>query len=406
MSRETQTESPEWFGNLSEEVRARLGASDQTILFSLEQLGERLEADRSATILAVVDRFVIEQSSVAPIVRSWLRAENVVLFDSIAPNPSLESVEEAARVARQAGASVVLAIGGGSAIDSAKLAAMGASDAQWADRVREQQSVADLKSLPLIAVPTTSGSGSEATPFAVVYLGAKKLSVAHPQIRPETVVLEPRLAMEMPARLAAVTGLDALSQSLESFWAVGSTDRSRSDAQMALQIIEASLELSVRQPTRELRALMLVAAHLAGCAIAVGKTTAAHAISYTITKRWNVPHGLAVALTLGHVAAWNAGVSNDDCIDSRGADHVREQVECGAQCLDSRPTELPRCIRDWLRRLGLPASLSEAGVPIEELSTITSRVDPVRLGNNPRRFTVESMDDMLHRAWPSGEDTP
>lgn len=399
-------ESPEWFEELPEEVRARLEASDQTILYSLEQLGERLESDRSATMLAVVDRFVIEQSSVAPIVRNWLRAENVVLFDSIAPNPSLESVEEAAHVARQFNASMVLAIGGGSAIDSAKLAALGASDARWADRVREQQSVADLKPLPLIAVPTTSGSGSEATPFAVVYRGAKKLSVAHPQIRPKTVVLEPRLAMEMPARLAAITGLDALSQSLESFWAVESTDRSRSDAHMALRVIEASLELSVRQPTRELRALMLVAAHLAGCAIAVGKTTAAHAISYTITKRWNVPHGLAVALTLGHVAAWNAGVSNSDCMDRRGADHVRDQVERGAELLGSRPAELPHGIRERLRRLDLPASLFEVGVPIEELSTITASVDPVRLGNNPRRFTVESMNDMLHRAWQNGDDLP
>lgn len=399
MNPETSVDGCDWLSGISDAVRARLGDGEPRLWYSLERLGEWLATLDDDKVLAVVDRYVTERSTVAPMVQRWLSARNVVVFDQIAPNPSLESVVEAADLARKSGADHVLAIGGGSTIDSAKLAALGARDRLWSDRVRNHVPVDDLKPLPLVAVPTTSGSGSEATPFAVVYRGSTKLSVAHPQLRPQTVVLDVRLAMEMPPPLAAVTGLDALSQALESFWAVGSTELSRSDARMALDMVAESLELSVLSADNERRATMMIAAHLAGRAIAVGKTTAAHAISYTLTKRWNVPHGLAVALTLGHVAAWNAQVTEGDCMDPRGVDHVRCQVERGAQVLQAAPSSLPSVVQQLLRRLGLPATLAEVGVAESDLAAITSSVDPVRLGNNPRRFTIESMNQMLFRAW-------
>jgi alcohol dehydrogenase class IV len=255
--------------------------------------------------------------------------------------------------------------------------------------------------LPVIAIPTTSGTGSEATHFAAIYVDGRKVSVAHPAMRACAVILDERLHRAMPPRLAAETGLDALAQALESLWAVCSTPVSLDFAENAASLIVRSLHASVLESGEEARRDMMLGANLAGQAINLGKTTAAHALSYALTQGYGIPHGHAVALTLGHVGATNFALSESDCIDSRGADYVRAQVTNAAGFLGVRPLEFGAACSALLRELQLPCNLQEAGVPRAELPKLAAAADPVRLGNNPRRLSQELALQLLECAWAS-----
>ena len=150
----------------------------------------------------------------------------------------------------------------------------------------------------LIAIPTTSGSGSEATHFAVVYVGGEKFSVAHPiYMLPNVVVLNPSLTYSMDSYQTALSGVDAFAQAMESYWSVNSTEESKKYSIEALELIIEHLPLAVNYNDNS-RDIMLHAANLAGKAINIAKTSGAHAISYVLTSKFNIPHGQAVALTL------------------------------------------------------------------------------------------------------------
>ena len=130
----------------------------------------------------------------------------------------------------------------------------------------------------------------------------------------------------MPPTITADTGLDALCQAIESLWSVQSTSESIDYATQSIRLAWKHLEAAVLHPCEEDRRAMSQAAHLAGKAINISKTTAPHAISYTITSKFGVAHGRAVALTLGALLAFNGEISDADCTDDRGAEYVRQTV--------------------------------------------------------------------------------
>src|SRR5262249_51347864 len=140
------------------------------------------------------------------------------------------------------------------------------------------------RGLPLVAIPTTAGSGSEATPFAVLYVGHVKHSIAGPAMLPDVAIVDPSLTDSMSPALTAVTGMDAFSQAVESYWCIHSTERSKAYARRAIALVLEHLEVAVTAPREENRRAMSKAAHLAGRAIAITKTTGAHALSYPLTS--------------------------------------------------------------------------------------------------------------------------
>jgi alcohol dehydrogenase class IV len=150
---------------------------------------------------------------------------------------------------------------------------------------------------PLIAIPTTSGTGTEATCFAVVYIDKTKYSLKHSSILPDYTIIDPTLTHAMPPLVTAATGMDALAQAIESYWGVKSTHESQAYAREAITLTLAYLKAACQNEV-EARDAMSRAANLAGKAINLTETTACHAVSYPITSYFNVPHGHAVALTL------------------------------------------------------------------------------------------------------------
>ena len=251
----------------------------------------------------------------------------------------------------------------------------------------------------LALIPTTAGTGSEATHFATVYKGTRKFSVAHPSLRPRWALVDPDLCASLPPAITASTGVDALCQGIESLWAVGSTEASRAHARAAIARAMEHLETAVLAPTPEARLGMCEAANWAGRAIDISKTTACHALSYGLTIRWDVPHGHAVGTSLGEMLVFNAEVSEADVVDPRGIAHVREVMAEVIRLLGARDAADARGrFNALMGRLGLALDLNTLGAGrAEDRQWLASQVNVERLGNNPRRMGARELDALLSR---------
>ena len=206
------------------------------------------------------------------------------------------------------------------------------------------------------------------------------------------------MTIQLPESITAHSGLDALCQSIESIWSVGANEESLNYATEALDLIWNHLERAVNESTPESRVAMAWGSHLAGQAINITKTTLPHALSYSITTQHEVPHGAAVALTLGPALIYNEGVSDADCMDSRGPDWVRERINSIRHIMGN--TFVGECaaqLKGLLGSIGCPATLVEAGVTNEkQLQHICKHVNVERLGNNPRHVDQQQIFDLLH----------
>jgi phosphonate metabolism-associated iron-containing alcohol dehydrogenase len=228
----------------------------------------------------------------------------VLVIDDIAPNPDIARLEEQTKrftgLATQP--EIVVALGGGSVIDSAKVFAAARGDFAAMDAyLKKRASAESIKPWPLIAVPTTAGTGSEVTCWGTVWdnVGGVKFSLAHPGLYPEFSVVDPDLMAGKPRDLTVQTGLDALSHSLESLWNRNANPVSMAHAIAAARDVLSTLPLLAADLRNvELRERMARAATLAGFAFSNTKTAIAHSLSYPITLRHGVPHGIACSFSL------------------------------------------------------------------------------------------------------------
>lgn len=262
-------------------------------------------AGRWPTVLVVHGRTSFRASGAAEIVAGVAGDDggHVEYFGSIRENPDIETVLACREQIINLKPDILLAVGGGSAIDTAK-AALGLSGA---DAWQSDASHAGLHALVksgarimkdpphFLAAPTTAGSGSEATHFAVIYVEKKKYSLADPALRPGTVFLDPELTKSAPVSLTMASGADAVCQCVESYWAASATDESRAQALEGLRrLLPSIFSVAEDREHTALRREMLLGAHDAGKAIDLTKTTAGHALSYGLTTRFSIPHGIAV----------------------------------------------------------------------------------------------------------------
>lgn len=318
-----------------------------------------------------------------------LAGREVTKFTDFSINPQWSDIQKGLEAYRESGAGLILAVGGGSAIDVAKAIAVCSIQPSAPEAILRGEAPIEYPSRQVIAVPTTAGSGSEATQFAVVYDGTRKYSISHESMLPTYSVVDPDLTESMWPRLAAVTGVDALAQAIESYWAVESTHESQGFATKAIELAIEYLPQAVHNPSLESREAMSLAAHMAGKAINLTRTTAPHALSYPISLGYNVPHGHAVGLTLGDVLVFNAGVSDESCNDPRGAAHVRASVLEICRLMGcEHPDEARLLLNNMLVDFGLPIFLEAFGIDsVEKRAALAADVNVDRLSNNPRRLT-------------------
>lgn len=233
-----------------------------------------------------------------------LGRESIEVFDRTTPNPDLDDLDKLTQQYRDEGFTGIIGLGGGSVLDAAKV--LGTTLAEnraepLSNTLRKQDINAEQKNIPVIAIPTTSGTGAEVTSFATVWdnLKEKKHSLTGAHVCPRHAVLDPELTLTLPRNKTLYTGLDAISHALESLWNKNRTPVSEAYAMQALCLANKALPAVLEQPdnTGE-RALMQEASLLAGLAISQTRTAIAHSISYPVTIHYGVPHGLACSFVL------------------------------------------------------------------------------------------------------------
>ena len=357
---------------------------------------ELLIEDSPKSIFLVTGNKSYEKSGAKNFIENILDGFNFIRFSDFSKNPKIEDVEKGINIFLENSCDYLVSVGGGSVLDMAKLINIGYDKKNLKDLATNKTKISSFGK-KLIAIPTTSGSGSEATHFAVVYVGGEKFSVAHPiYMLPNVVVLNPSLTYSMDSYQTALSGIDAFAQAMESYWSVNSTEESKKYSKEALELIIEHLPLAVKYNDNS-RDLMLQAANLAGKAINIAKTSGAHAISYILTSKFNIPHGQAVALTLPSWYDFNHNCNEDNINDSRGLNYLRNVMMDMDNIIDARPSENKPSskVKMFIKGIGLETSLSLFKVHPSNLDAIVDSINIERLKNNPAKASSIELNRIL-----------
>lgn len=339
-----------------------------------------------APLLAGKRVFLVRDSAFEHLeIRTIFDAIPHTAFSGFTPNPQYEQVAEGVRLFNSCRSEIIVAVGGGSTIDVAKCIKMFCR-MDPAQNYLEQEK--QDTGVPLIAVPTTAGTGSESTRHAVIYHNGAKQSISHASIVPDYAVLEPSVLKTLPAYQKKCTLMDALAQAIESWWSVSSTDESKAYSRKAIAGIVENWEAYIFDGSDHAAAEIMEAANSAGQAINITATTAAHAMSYKLTSLYGLPHGHAVAVCLPEV--WTYMLDHPQaCTDRRGPAYLEETLnEIGHMIT-------PDDFRRMLERMAL--AYPQANVRREEIPTLVGSVNPIRLKNNPVLLTEDALNAMYER---------
>lgn len=301
-----------------------------------------------------------------------------VVFNQFSSNPLYEDVCKGVALFNAEKCDTLIAVGGGSTIDVAKCIKLYCR-MDHSRNYLEQECC--NSGVPLVAIPTTAGTGSESTKYAVIYYDNKKQSITHESIVPDYAILEPNLLKSLSVYQKKCTMLDALCQGIESLWSVNSTDESMIFSKIAIDMIMNHWHGYIEENNDNDAKYIMIAANYAGRAINITQTTAPHAMSYKLTSMYGVPHGHAVALCLPEV--WLYMMDHpEQCIDTRGQNHMEFIFEWIGQIMqcDSAHKGL-MMFRSLMFSLDIPQPQSKNRE--DELNVLTESVNPVRLKNNP-----------------------
>lgn len=363
----------------------------------MNKLTNILSSIKPKKIFLVTGRSSYIQSGAEKFLSLALRNYSINRFNDFSSNPKLEDVKRGIAIYKKNKPDLVIAVGGGNVIDMAKLInILSIQNGEPEDYIKAQK-IITKRGEPFIAIPTTAGSGSEATQFAVAYIGKKKYSVGHKYILPDYVVLEPRLTLTLPPQTTASSGIDALSQAIESYWSVNSTKKSKLLSKKAIPLILKNLPLAYQNPNNlKYRKAMMTAANLAGKAINITRTTAPHALSYVLTSYFGIDHGHAVGIFLGDILVLNSKANKQNTIDKRGHEYVRKIIKEICVLLGIDSLEKARFkIKNLMNSIGLETRLSKLGVKKKDFNLIVKNVNFERLKNNPVKINEEVLINLL-----------
>lgn len=349
--------------------------------------------------LFVTDTLLVELGLAAAYRDAIGAVHELVTFDSVEADPSRETLLAAVEAGRVAGVTSVVGFGGGSPMDVAKLAAylLGsgeALDALWG------VGLANGARLPLCLVPTTAGTGSEATPISVITCeGGVKLAVNSAPLIPDWAVLDATLTLGLPRDVTAATGIDAIVHAVEAYTSARLKNRfSDALAREALRLLTSNLTKAIAEPANlEARSSMLFGAHLAGLAFANAPVAGVHALAYPLGGLHHLPHGLTNALMLRHVLSHNLEVARE---------HYAELAEivdpgCAGKGTQARAAILIERLDQIARSTGLALRLRDYGIAFDEAPLLAREAmkQTRLLVNNPREITESDAQRLYEAAW-------
>ena len=379
--------------NTSKSIRFGMGL--------LSGLGEITRQAMPGKVLLVTDPGLMTTGIVERALESLQKADvQVALYKDVQADPPEEKVIEAAKFARTEQVTGVIGLGGGSSLDVAKLAAL---LAVGQEKLTDIYGVGNAKGprLPLILIPTTSGTGSEVTPISIVTTGTnEKMGVVSPVILPDIALLDPELTFGLPPHISAATGIDAMVHAIEAYASASSNNNpiSKTLAEKALELMGAALLTAVKDGTNEqARSDMLLGSLLAGQAFANSPVAAVHALAYPLGGHFHIPHGLSNALVLPHVLRFNAETCPQPYVDMAPFAFPELQNVTG----DALAFAFADKLAALSEACGLPQSLREIDIPEAILPELArDAMNQTRLlVNNPREVTYEDALAIYKKAY-------
>jgi alcohol dehydrogenase len=362
---------------------------------SIERLGHLARDLGFRRTLLVADEGLVKAGQVAAAMR-LLDAAGVdaTAFHDFGVNPDSDMVEAGRQFAEPLGVDSIIGLGGGSSLDCAKginfLLTNGGSIGDYRGYGK-----AETPLLPMIGVPTTAGTGSEAQSYAVISDPAThmKMACGDPSAAFRIALLDPELTFTAPPHVTAMAGFDAIAHAVETAVSMRSTPMSDAFSHRAWQLLRDAFERVLLHPSDgEARAAMQLGAHFAGMAIEQSMLGAAHACANPLTARYNLPHGLALAILLPHVVRWNASVALDRYESLLGSRRRRARDEDAAEALARR-------LEDLAGAGGLAMTLSESGVPETDLAALSGDAAQQWTGTfNPRPLDASGAMEIYRAA--------
>ncbi len=356
-------------------------------------------------LLVITDKPLRNTGLIEPILLGLKNAgvESVVVFDDVPPNSEVRVVKKACELGKSIDAQGIVAIGGGSVMDTAKAANILLT--HGGDLVNDYSGAQTLTTSlnPLIAIPTTSGTGSEVTKVAVILDEERgvKLSFLDRFLYPTMAILDPELTLSMPPKLTAMTGMDALTHAIEAYTSLEFNPFSDALSLRAISLIRKFISKAVAEGGNlEARSAMMVASNLAGIAFDHAMVGVVHSMSHATGAIAHVPHGLANSILLPWGMEYNFDASHAryaELAPSLGIDSSKMSAEGAAR----EVIETVRQMRTELKKIcGLADNLREAGVKEEDLPRIAAlAVEDGSSFYNPREVVEEEVLEKLKKAY-------
>ncbi|MBR8186440.1 iron-containing alcohol dehydrogenase [Burkholderia ambifaria] len=371
---------------------------------SLDTLADKLSLlDTPVERIALITQPAMEDLGIADRVIESLNAKDVDvrIIRGVEPEPTIGNVETVyqERIAPFA-PQAILSIGGGSVLDAAKLFAVRLTNDE---PLRNWLGIDLIKhpGVPMILVPTTAGTGSEVTPNAIVTLPdeALKVGIVSRHLLPQIVILDAELTLGLPKPITAATGMDAFVHALESYISTKANPISDMYAMESMRLIGANI-VEAYENGRSLKAreAMMLGSMYGGLALTAAGTAAVHALAYPLGGMFNVTHGVANAMLLPHVMAFNL-----DAIEGR-LSNVARALDLASKT-DADPVAARKLIdkmEEWTAAVDIPQDLRKFGVSEEHLDALAVAASKVKrlLGNNPKALTLDDMKSIYSRLLP------
>ena len=348
-------------------------------------------------IFLVTGKKSFKKSGAKALLSEYLKDKEIMRFSDFKTNPEMEDLKSGIEIFKSFKPEIVIAVGGGSVIDIAKLINIFSYQKFTPEKIINDKKNIKKEGLKLIAIPSTTGTGSEVTQFSVVYKDKKKYSVDHEYLTPTDFIIEPKLALSLPSYEMSCSAFDALSQATESFWSVNSSEESKSYSKKAIKLLIKSINPAIISRNLDDIKNLFLGANLAGRAINLTRTTAPHAFSYPLTSRFGIPHGHAVAVLLGKFFVVNSNPSPENIVDQRGKKYLDEMSRELFDLFECKTSQ--ECEKYWydlMRKLSLETNLKKLGInDMKDIRTIFNNVNFERLKNNPTLVTEDKFSDIL-----------
>jgi alcohol dehydrogenase len=368
------------------------------------QIGPHAVKLGATKVMVVSDPGVVRAGITKPVIDSitgaGLEAE---IYDAVEPDPRIQIVEAALEMFTSKGCDLIVAVGGGSAMDTAKAAAILATNP---GQLRSYEGWEKFQNapIPLFAVPTTVGTASEVTPFIVITDAAAKFkfTIGSPQAAPGIAFLDPLVVLGLPGNVTAATGMDALTHAIESYTSLLSMPLSEGLALHAIRLIAANLRTAVAN-SHNVSAMnaMLVGANVAGLAFSNTRLGNVHAMAHPLGAFWKIPHGVANALMLPHVMEFNALATPLKMIEiAQAMGEPMAGIGLGGVTEYDAALRAPAAVRRLMADVGIPQRLRDLGVDKNSIPDMAQ--DAMKSANiaiNPRKTTINEIIGLYERAY-------